>query len=370
MAVWRYDAHDLRTDVKLAELPLVDVSYSETLNGAGEFSATLPMAVRGANSATTDASVAALLTSSSIPERTALYLYRDGAIRGGGIIWGRTRGKGRPASIRGAGFWSFFRTQHLRTTQTFPAADQLVIARSLINVAQALTGSNIGVTVGTETSGVLRDRIYNSYELKQIGEAVEQLAAVDGGFDLAIDLLPGPIKQLTLSYPRRGRIAGTTGVVFVDGKNLIDYEVVEDGTQSARVVTAIGAGDGLDMKVSTQTRTDLIDVGYPATSITVPYKDVQIQATLDGHALAAVNARANTPTTWTVTVDPDDPDGGLGTWIVGDDALLEIPDDDNFPRGLDGSSGYRAFHRIISSRVAIPKAGKETVVVSLGPVIQ
>lgn len=370
MAVWRFDAHDLRTNVKLAELPLVGVSYGETLNGAGDFTATLPLNVQGANSATTQASVASLFTSSSMPERTALYLYREGTLRGGGVIWGRRRAKGKPATITGAGFWSFFRTQNLRTTQTYSATDQLAIAQSLVTVAQAVTGADIGVTVGSETSGQLRIRTYNSYELKQIAEAVEQLAAVDNGFDFAIDLQPGPVKVLTLSFPRRGRTAGSTGVAFVDGKNLLDYEVNEDGTRSARVFTAVGAGDGANMLLSTQTRTDLIDAGYPATSATGSFKDVNVQATLDAHALGEVNARANTPAFWTVTVDPDDPEAGLGTWIIGDDALLEIPDDDNFPRGLDGSPGYRAYHRILASSVQIPEAGKEAVKAVLGPVTQ
>lgn len=370
MATWRYDAHDLRTNAKLAELPLAGVSYEETLNGAGPFSATLPLTGHAAASATTKAPVAALLTSSSMPERTALYLYRDGAISGGGIIWRRTRGKGRPAQIAGAGFWSYFRTQHLRTTASYSAADQLAIARDLVTLAQAVAGSNIGITMGAEVSGVARNRTYFSYELKPIAEAVEQLAAVDHGFDFAIDIQPGPIKVLTLNYPRRGRIAGTTGVAFVDGKNLLDYEVDEDGTASARIFTAIGSGDGADMKLATQTRNDLIDVGYPATSTVEAFKDVKEQATLDAHAIAGVNAHAVTPTYWTVTVDPDDPDGGLGTWIIGDDALLEIPDDDNFPRGADGSSGYRSYHRILAAQVSIPDDGKENVVVTLGPVIQ
>lgn len=370
MATWRFDAHDLRTNAKLAELPLTDVTFTETLNGAGSFSATMPLAVDGATSATTSASIAALLTSSTIPERTALYLYRGGTIRGGGIVWGRRRSKGRPAQLSGAGFWSFFRSQHLRTTQTYSATDQLAIARSLVTVAQAVTGANIGVVTGAEVSGVLRDRTYNSYELKQIGEAVEQLAAVDNGFDFAIDLSDGPVQTLTLSYPRRGRIAGTTGVVFVDGKNLIDYEVVEDGSRSARVYTAIGKGDGVNMLLSTQTRTDLIDAGYPATSATGAFKDVEIQATLDAHAIAGVNAAANTPTFWTVSVDPDDVDGGIGTWLLGDDVLLEIGDDDNFPRNTDGSSGYRAYHRIIESTISVPSQGKDSVKLTLGPVIQ
>lgn len=370
MAVWRYDAHDLRTNLKLAELPLIGVGYEEILNGAGSFDATLQLQVEGATSPTAKATQAALLTSSSIPERTALYLYRDEVLRGGGIVWQRRRGKGRPASLSGAGFWSYFRSQHLRTTATYALVDQLAIARALVTLAQAITGSNIGVTLGAEVSGVPRIRTYNSYELKQIAEAVEQLAAVDDGFDFGVDLQPGPIKVLTLSYPRRGRIAGTTGVAFVDGKNIIDYEVLEDGTRSARTFTAIGAGDGIDMRLSTQSQTDLIDNGYPATSATGAFKDVKVQATLDGHARAELSARAMTPTFWKVTVDPDDPDGGLGTWIIGDDALLEIPDDDNFPRGADGSSGYRSYHRILSAKVSIPQVGKENVVVTLGPVTQ
>jgi hypothetical protein len=44
MAVYRYLAHDLRTNSQLAELPLSNVRFGEILNGAGSFSATLPLA--------------------------------------------------------------------------------------------------------------------------------------------------------------------------------------------------------------------------------------------------------------------------------------------------------------------------------------
>jgi hypothetical protein len=108
-------------------------------------------------------------------------------------------------------------------------------------------GADIGVAGGSELSGVLRDRTYQAYEVKQIGEAVEQLAAVDGGFDFAIDVTPSFGKVLTLSYPRRGRIAGTTGIVFESGKNLLGYTEDVDAGRQATIYTAIGAGDGADM---------------------------------------------------------------------------------------------------------------------------
>ncbi len=366
MATWRYVATDLRTNALLGELPLTDVSFGEVLNGAGEFSATLPLTVSAATSSTTTSPVARLLTTSSQPERTALYVLRNEVPVWGGIVWRRTRKKGAPAQLGGASFWSFFRMQHLRTLQTFTAADQLTIARAVIMAAQSAPGANIGVTVGTETSGVLRSSTFQPWELKKIAEAVEEFASMDVGFDFAIDVLPGLQKVLTLSYPRRGRTAGSTGIAFVHGKNLLDYTCDEDGTRSARTFTAVGAGDGANMLISTATRTDLLDAGFPLTSGVGSFKDETVAANLDAQALAAVAQRAETPTFWSIVVEPDDVDGGFGTFIAGDDALLQIDDDDNFPRQLDGQPGYRAFHRIVAWTGTVPTAGKETLAVTLG----
>lgn len=366
MATWRYIAADLRTNALLGELPLTDVSFSEVLNGAGEFSATLPLNVSAATSASSTSSAAQLLTASSQPERTALYVLRNGVPVWGGIVWKRRRSKGRPAQLGGASFWSFFRLQHLRTLQSFTAVDQLAIARAIITATQAAPGANIGVTVGAETSGIVRSSTFQPWELKQSAEAVEEFAAMDVGFDFAIDVLPGLQKVLTLSYPRRGRTAGSTGLAWVDGKNLLDYDCDEDGTRSARTFTAVGAGDGANMLLSTATRTDLLDSGFPLTSGVGSFKDESVAANLDAQALAAVAQRAETPTFWKIVVDPDDVDGGFGTFIAGDDGLLQIDDDDNFPRRTDGQPGYRAFHRVVAWEGTVPAEGKETLAVTLG----
>lgn len=371
MATWEWIATDLRTNALLGELPLSGVSFGEVLNGAGQFSATLN-ALDGVT-ATTAAErrrLIALRRAASTPGRTVVWPRRDGVVFPPFIVWRREGGDGTSTyQLSGAGLWSYFRTQHLRVTKTYTGTDQLAIARDLIATAQAASGANIGVTLGAETSGVFRDRTYRSFELKQIGEAVEQLAAVDDGFDFAIDATPSFGRVLTLSYPRRGRIAGTTGIVFEQGKNLMSYRWSADAARQANIYTAIGAGDGDDMLLATASRPELLDAGFPLLSATGSFKDVNRQATLNAHALAGVNARANTPTFFSLTVDPDDTDAGVGSWIVGDDALLVIADDDDYPRQADGSPGYRAFHRILSYTANVPAEGKDTITVELGEAI-
>lgn len=361
MVGYRFLAHDLRTNTPLEELPLDPFSITEQLNTAGSWSAALPLT----GYSDSGEPLAPIYTAASIPERTAIYVEREGVIIGGGIIWKRTRAMGGSAQLAGAGFWSFFRRRHLRTLKTYTATDQLAITRDLITAAQAATGANIGVTVGAETSGVLRDRTYQPWEAKQIGEAVEQLAAVANGFDFSVDVNQDLTKTFRLHYPRRGRLAGSTGVVFATGKNVLDWSVDEDGSSSAREFTAIGTGDGVATLVATRTRTDLIDVGFPLTSDVGTWKDVSVAATLAEHAQRNVDMRAPTPLFWRIRVAPSDPDGGIGTWIVGDDVLLEVTDDLSFPAGSDGSPGYRALHRIVQSQMNI-RDGDEELWVTLG----
>ena len=71
---------------------------------------------------------------------------------------------------------------------------------------------------------------------------------------------------------------------------------------------------------------------------------------------------------WELTIDPNDGDAGLGTWICGDDALVRITDL-NFPRQADGSPGIEFYARIMSYSDEIPDDGPEVVKVVLGPLL-
>lgn len=361
MSVYRWLAYDLRTNTAIEELPLAVRQFSGVLNAPGTFTAEMPV----------DDTNASRLMTATIPERTVVYVERDGVLLDGYIIWQRRRAPDQPVGLQGASLSSYLKRNRIVANWTYTATDQFTIARGIVDHMQAQTGANIGISTGSGTCGVTRDRTYYAYERGNIYEMLDNLASVDNGFDWAIDVAwsaGAPAKSLTLSYPRRGRIAGSTGVVFESGKNVLGYEFLEDGTRSARSVDAIGAGDGVDMLISTSTDTSLIDAGYPLTADKVSHKDVTIQATLDAHAIAARKARATTPTFLTLTVAPDDVDAGLGTWIVGDDVLVRLTDS-NFPVQSDGRPGHLAYYRILAYDVDVPDVGPETVNVTLGSIL-
>lgn len=360
MANYRFLAYDLRTNVALDELPLSVKKFGDNLDGSGEFEADLPI----------EAATASLRMAATVPERTAIFVERDGVLMQGYVLWRRVRSLEAPMKLWGMSFPSFLRRQRIVADLAYAGVDQLTIARGLITHMQSQAGGNIGINVGSGVSGVLRAHTYYGYERKNIGDALSELAELDLGFNWAIDVAWSggvPAKNLTLSYPRRGRIAGSTGIVFESGKNLTGYTFTEDGTRSARAVDVLGSGDGKDMKISTAVDTALIDAGYPLTAEVMARKDESVVATLDAMAIAAVRARAATPTFLSIAVQPDDVDGGLGTWIVGDDALVRITDQ-NFPARSDGTPGYQAYHRIVGYEVDIPDAGPETVNITLGAI--
>lgn len=334
MITWH--AYDLRTNTALAELPL-RARCGDVLNGVGMFEATLQLP------AGSPAAVRALLDATT-PERTIVYASRDGRMLGGWIIWTRTRGSAGTVQLRGASVLSFLRRNRLVATLGWNADptygrwggtwaspdDQFTIARALINALQVQPGGNILIdTTDATLSGVVRERIYWAHERKNVGDALVELSAVENGFDFAFAcawVAGAPKITLRLGYPRLGRLAADNQVVIESGKNLLSWSIDEDGSRSARSVDAVGAGDGPNMLVTTSTRSEWIAAGWPLTADMVSHKTVTDMATLAAHAAAASAERAATPQWLQVTVAPDDPDGGLGAWTLGDFARVSITD--------------------------------------------
>lgn len=356
MANYTYFTADLRTGTVLSELPLRDVHFSSVLNGSGSFSASVPINDHrldklGIDDATT-------------PRKVAIYVDRDDVLVWGGVIWTRSPDTANGVlQLGGNDFWSYFRRRFIRSTQTFAATDQLTIAQTLINYAQAQTGGDIGVTVGSEVSAILRDRTYWAYERKNLAEAVEQLSAVIDGFDFAIDVRYAsgvPEKVLTLSYPRRGRIAGVTGHLFdLDrtGGNIVSYTWPEDGTTTANLVDSIGAGEGDAMLIGTAADTSQIDAGLPLLETVTTYKDITESATINGHAQADLAEVSQLVTTPELVVRAD-ADPILGSYITGDEARIRI--DDDWKGGID------TYKRILSISVAPDTPEGEQVTLAMG----
>lgn len=317
---YRYLAYDLVTNELLDELPLVSPTLSGALNGAGPLQATMALRAEGQSAPGVYRSRAAELWAATTTGRTVVYVDSDGVLLPDAwILWTRRYDSDSgTVTLGGSSLLSYFEKRRIHTTQTFAGVDQLQIARDLVSWAQTQPGGDIGVQVGAELDGVLRDRTYWAHERKKVGEALRQLSAVSNGFDFAFEVAyDAGVPTRYLRVGTRGRSAETTGHVFEHGRNLIRYNLDEDASTQANRIYADGAGDGPTMLQRSADRTDVIDAGWPLLEDAIALKDVSVGTTLQGHATAQVDARAFPVTIASVTVQADG-DPPIGSWVVGD----------------------------------------------------
>jgi hypothetical protein len=374
MADYRYLAFDARTNQFLAELPLQDVSWSEELNAEGDLNAVLDLRVLTTNGT----SLAGELMTASTPRRTKLFVERDGQLVWPGMIWTRARQKGSQGriSISALGLWSYLARRRLTVTKSYTAADQLAIVQDLITWAQAQPAGDIGIEVGTETSGVLvtRKPLAWGYEYRKIGDLVDELRAGDNGFDFSIsasyDTFGQPECRLLLHYPRRGRKAGESNIVFFNaaatGGNLIDWDLDESGLDAATTTYGIGSGEGDSMIQTVASDTSYLDAGYPLTETVITHKAITSPEQLLAINLQHVRDNSADVRTWGIDVDPDDTSTPFGTWTVGDDVRLVLDDEYMFP--ANGSDpGLETVLRITGQTVNVSNdGGPDSVSLTLG----
>jgi hypothetical protein len=371
---YRYLTYSARTGAYLDELPLSGLRYTERLNDIGELSANLDLSARTASGR----SLADAYVSASAPRRTRLFVERDGVLVWSGIIWRRRRALGSDGvvQLQALDDFSYFARRKLTVSRSYTGVDQLAVARDLISWAQSQPAGDVRIELRSETSGVLLTRtpIAWGYEYRNIADLLTELAAADNGFDFAFrpayDSLGHPTVTLELYYPRRGRTATSSNLVFFNasnsGGNLIDWDLDESGLDSATSVYGIGAGEGESMVQAVATRTELLDAGYPMTEAVASYKTITDGATLVGLTIADVAGRSADQRTWSIVVDPDDISVPFGTWTVGDDARVVIDDDPLFPS--NGSQpGLETTLRIIEQSVSVSDdGGPDDVTLTLG----
>lgn len=348
---------DLRTDELLAELPLAGVQYSFELNGIGRLSGTIPY---------NDETLPLDPETASQPARTAVYVDRDGVLVWGGIVWTRDRVKGGK-KIQASEFLSYFQRRHVKRTLSTdtsllldPAyvseggqrlfADQQHIVWSLLRYAQDQPGGDIGLRLGFlggTAHGVDRNVSYYGYQRTEIYKAITELAAADNGFDFGIELgwagganneSPRRFKQARAWYPRRGRTAAESGLVFSKGGghgSIIDYDWPEDGTSLVTEMSGLGAGSGEARIVKTARAGDLIASGWPLLEGVATYDGVVDEAQVQGmtNADLAARSRADVQPTFEVAADVDP---AFGSYSVGDEALFVIDPEPDSPRGREG----------------------------------
>lgn len=355
---YRYLFADLLTNNIIAELPLTGVSFTQQLNQAGTFTGHLLLS--GLN---TDAFNA---IEGTIPAKTGIYVDRNGTLIWGGVIWGRPYNSDeQKLTLQAREFESYFERRKITTTTVFTNIDQLAIAQNLISQAQSAAYGNIGVQIGTETSGVTLSRTYYDYEYKQVYGAIQDLARQENGFDfniqVAYDGSGNPTKTLRLGYPRIGTSYSSTSATIpvfeLPASNIVSYDLSEDGSITANTIYALGAGSNEGKLIETAQDTTKFTAGYPLLEEQVNYSEVTDSTYLAELATGQVLALSNPVTIFRVTV-PAYVAPEFGTYELGDDIRLRITDN-RFETTLD------EVYRLVGLTVEPGENGPERVVLTL-----
>lgn len=354
MSQYRYLFADLLSNQVIGELALTNVNFTQQLNTAGTFTGEILLSgidAQGLN-----------VANATIPARTALYVDRDGTLVWGGVIWNRTYTSGnQTVKITAREFESYFERRRITSDAVFTNTDQLSVVQSVVTTAQAATNGNIGVAVGSETSGVLISRTIYGYEYKTVFSLIQDLSRANNGFDFNIyvyyDANGNPAKLLRLGYPRYGRVYSTTDstipVLELPG-NIIEYEYPEDGAIAANTIYALGAGSNPGKLISIGTDNDKLVNGWPLLEEQANYSDVTDSTLLGNLVNGQVAVVSYPPTTLKIALSPN-VDPIFGSYEIGDDARIRILDD-RFPTQLD------TIFRIVAYNVTVGENNNPEIV--------
>jgi hypothetical protein len=185
--------------------------------------------------------------------------------------------------------------------------------------------------------------------LQTVGTIVSQLsqlglgAGPDFGVDVAYSSGPGSplVGTINLSYPRRGRTVAENNL-GIDLTRARAYEFPEDGTQTANQVYEMGGSGAIVVDVNPNP----LDQGYLLWERVISHANAQSQHIMELLAQFATSDLAMysyAPVAPTVTLSAFDPNLPVGSFIVGDDVQLVMPElgedgqvfDPGFPAGLD-----------------------------------
>ncbi len=358
-ADYRFLLANVKTDAIIAELPVEAVVYSEVLNSPGALNATIRLGFSKPTEIPDDPAdpgvdqgTAQSPAPDVEPGKHAIYVERNGALIWGGVIWTYVADVASNTGQIGAeGFFSLLRNRILYTYRNFEGEDQVEIAHELIEEINTHTDGDTLIASAGTLSGVTRDRTYHIDDRKDIGEAIEQLAAVDDGFDFRVgvrwdDSANAPVREFLTTYPATGR---STNFILELGRNLELLTLTVDATTLVKRVNAVG--DGISTSISP------VADDYLRRDETIVISDVTVPATLEDHAQRRYDRGQEPMRIPRVAIYPDQ-DPALGTFIVGDIVTV---------RGTYGAVDFGGTYRITTWTASVDATGNERVELDLAP---
>lgn len=322
---WRFLLFDAVTFRPQAELVVVgdDAAFGEILNSPGAATFTIPL--YPANSS-------ALTPEMLKPPRAVFAVERNDVLVWAGPILAHTYNiASQTVTFACEGFLNYLRRRFVWSDLNYVNIDQAFIATALIAYAASWSSGDLHIDTSTvRATGVLRERHYHYYEHQRIGILLEQLSAVDNGFDfrLAPYWTAGTNSslglRLAIQYPAIGR---DTGIVLDLNSNARSDTVQLDGSNICYVAGTEGGGTGETAYFNSRQDNALLAVNPRLEDVTT-HGDVSEPATLAAYSQARLNRGSTPMVVPRVYVGMD----MLGTFVTGDRVtiradlgLLQIP---------------------------------------------
>ncbi len=204
------------------------------------------------------------------------------------------------------------RTLWRTTQQTFTAQDQAAIAWQLIVDTQALTAGDLGISRGLgAVTGHNRDRTYEPGS--SLGEALEQLARVQGGFDYDVS----PELEFNIWCPGRGverEFVAHHGATVTKVSRQVDPSTYANAVrQTGATGTTPATREVADLATRTEGRWEA-QVGDT---------DVSVGTTISEKADWLLSERSVIRPAYTCTLAPEAWDGPATLWL-GDTCRLVV----------------------------------------------
>jgi hypothetical protein len=276
---WRVVACNLATGVERAVLHPVSFDFENKLNDYGQ--GTLTLVTRET------------LARDIWPHLTSIYFLRIGGpdatieepvVEFAALVEKFSASDNNTTSVGLKSIDSYLNNRVVRRTLDYESQPQTNIAASLVNYTRTATPRGIPLRGVADVSRIARDRHYDPWDRKNVGEAVVQLCEVINGPDWELQHLRSAQGAWRTDMIFRDHVGGDRDMVLKSDREASAYSLDVDAANHATLVDALGAGEEENMLIATAV--DDADV-YPQFDATPAWKDIKrigpLQNQADGY---------------------------------------------------------------------------------------
>lgn len=331
---------DLLTGDILTEIQVVSGPWSTGINEAGSVAATVSLkdhATRQKN----------LRNVATVGKSCLVVVENDIPIEGGPIWVSEYSKDSQQATFTAAGMWSYFDHRVLipllaagqspLDVETFYENQSLTtIAKRLVQQAQAATGGNVPVILPAEIAGT-ETREYLGSDLGTVGEALNDLTAVEGGPE--ISFVPRYTADRTgiewvmkVGTPEQPQISAASVSVWdynVPDPSIKSLNEKIDGSKLTSTSWAMSGSSSSESLYSVYPSSLLTGQGYPALDVVGTYATDE-QSELDGFARESARIGSKPISFWSFLAKAN-ASPRVGEYSKGDYCRIKIKGDPWIP---------------------------------------